>query len=253
MRCAPCSCSTTPGRGPGSSATTSPPAASRSSSCGCRRTSATPRGPARSRTRSPTTWWCPLGAIWSLYDRAQVGTWIDRELDLLRRADEHGVPVLGHLLRRPGAGRGPRRRGRAGRPARDRLDPGRDRRPGPGAARSVDAVAHRPLHLPPGPSRWPATRCARRPSGCGATSRCSSTRRSTSRTSANGSSSVATPRSRRSRRPAAPSRPSSPTAAANEDRARRGRRPPRGRLPRRGRRARLNGADRAGGPPVTVR
>lgn len=37
----------------------------------------------------------PLGAIWSLYDRSQVGTWIDRELDLLRRADEHGVPVLG--------------------------------------------------------------------------------------------------------------------------------------------------------------
>ena len=37
----------------------------------------------------------PLGAIWSLYDRATVGTWIDRELALLRRADEHGVPVLG--------------------------------------------------------------------------------------------------------------------------------------------------------------
>jgi GMP synthase-like glutamine amidotransferase len=37
----------------------------------------------------------PLGAIWSLYDRSQVGTWIDRELDLLRRADDHGVPVLG--------------------------------------------------------------------------------------------------------------------------------------------------------------
>lgn len=37
----------------------------------------------------------PLGAIWSLYDRDAVGTWIDRELDLLRRADEHGVPVLG--------------------------------------------------------------------------------------------------------------------------------------------------------------
>jgi GMP synthase-like glutamine amidotransferase len=37
----------------------------------------------------------PLGAIWSLYDRAQVGSWIDRELDLLRRADAAGVPVLG--------------------------------------------------------------------------------------------------------------------------------------------------------------
>jgi GMP synthase-like glutamine amidotransferase len=36
-----------------------------------------------------------LGAIWSLYDRSQVGTWIDRELALLRRADEHDVPVLG--------------------------------------------------------------------------------------------------------------------------------------------------------------
>jgi GMP synthase-like glutamine amidotransferase len=37
----------------------------------------------------------PLGAIWSLYDRTAVGSWIDRELDLLRRADEHRVPVLG--------------------------------------------------------------------------------------------------------------------------------------------------------------
>jgi GMP synthase-like glutamine amidotransferase len=36
-----------------------------------------------------------LGAIWSLYERSQVGTWIDRELALLRRADAHGVPVLG--------------------------------------------------------------------------------------------------------------------------------------------------------------
>lgn len=37
----------------------------------------------------------PLGAIWSLYDRRAVGTWIDRELDLLRQADSEGVPVLG--------------------------------------------------------------------------------------------------------------------------------------------------------------
>jgi GMP synthase-like glutamine amidotransferase len=37
----------------------------------------------------------PLGAIWSLYDRGQVGTWIDRELDLLRDADARGIPVLG--------------------------------------------------------------------------------------------------------------------------------------------------------------
>jgi GMP synthase-like glutamine amidotransferase len=36
-----------------------------------------------------------LGAIWSLYDRSQVGSWIDRELDLLRRADERDIPVLG--------------------------------------------------------------------------------------------------------------------------------------------------------------
>jgi GMP synthase-like glutamine amidotransferase len=37
----------------------------------------------------------PLGAIWSLYDHAAVGSWITRELELLRRADEHGIPVLG--------------------------------------------------------------------------------------------------------------------------------------------------------------
>ena len=37
----------------------------------------------------------PLGAIWSLYDDATVGTWIHRELDLLRAADRAGVPVLG--------------------------------------------------------------------------------------------------------------------------------------------------------------
>jgi GMP synthase-like glutamine amidotransferase len=36
-----------------------------------------------------------LGAIWSLYDRDTVGSWIDRELDLLRDADARGVPVLG--------------------------------------------------------------------------------------------------------------------------------------------------------------
>jgi len=37
----------------------------------------------------------PLGAIWSLYDDRAVGTWVDRELDLLREADRLGVPVLG--------------------------------------------------------------------------------------------------------------------------------------------------------------
>jgi GMP synthase-like glutamine amidotransferase len=36
-----------------------------------------------------------LGAIWSVYDHATVGSWIDRELDLLRRADANDVPVLG--------------------------------------------------------------------------------------------------------------------------------------------------------------
>ncbi|MFP4634304.1 MAG: type 1 glutamine amidotransferase [Nitriliruptoraceae bacterium] len=37
----------------------------------------------------------PLGAIWSLTDRSQVGSWIDRELALLREADAMGIPVLG--------------------------------------------------------------------------------------------------------------------------------------------------------------
>lgn len=37
----------------------------------------------------------PLGAIWSLNDRSQVGSWIDRELALLRAADAAGIPVLG--------------------------------------------------------------------------------------------------------------------------------------------------------------
>jgi GMP synthase-like glutamine amidotransferase len=37
----------------------------------------------------------PLGAIWSIYDRRAVGTWIDQELDLLRQADAAGIPVLG--------------------------------------------------------------------------------------------------------------------------------------------------------------
>jgi GMP synthase-like glutamine amidotransferase len=37
----------------------------------------------------------PLGAIWSVYDTSAVGSWIDRELDLLREADARRVPVLG--------------------------------------------------------------------------------------------------------------------------------------------------------------
>jgi GMP synthase-like glutamine amidotransferase len=36
-----------------------------------------------------------LGAIWSVYDREQIGHWIDKELDWLRAADAAGVPVLG--------------------------------------------------------------------------------------------------------------------------------------------------------------
>lgn len=37
----------------------------------------------------------PMGAPWSVYDHATIGTWIGAELALLRRAHEAGVPVLG--------------------------------------------------------------------------------------------------------------------------------------------------------------
>ena len=37
----------------------------------------------------------PLGAVWSVYDEATIGSWISRELDLFRRADEAGVAILG--------------------------------------------------------------------------------------------------------------------------------------------------------------
>ena len=37
----------------------------------------------------------PMGAPWSVYDRDRIGTWIDDELDFLRRAHQAGVPVLG--------------------------------------------------------------------------------------------------------------------------------------------------------------
>src|SRR5215472_10940355 len=36
-----------------------------------------------------------LGAVWSVYDRGQIGHWIDAYLDWLRAADAAGVPVLG--------------------------------------------------------------------------------------------------------------------------------------------------------------
>ncbi len=37
----------------------------------------------------------PMGAVYSVYDTDRIGTWIGRELDLLREADAEGVPVLG--------------------------------------------------------------------------------------------------------------------------------------------------------------
>jgi GMP synthase-like glutamine amidotransferase len=36
-----------------------------------------------------------MGAPWSSYDLDLIGSWVTPELDLLRRADELGVPVLG--------------------------------------------------------------------------------------------------------------------------------------------------------------
>ncbi len=36
-----------------------------------------------------------MGAPWSVYDRTTIGTWIGRELELLRSAHRGGVPVLG--------------------------------------------------------------------------------------------------------------------------------------------------------------
>lgn len=37
----------------------------------------------------------PLGSRWSVYDHANIGTWIDDELELLREADRREIPVLG--------------------------------------------------------------------------------------------------------------------------------------------------------------
>lgn len=37
----------------------------------------------------------PLGSVHSVYDRAAIGTWIDRELDMLRAAHAADVPVFG--------------------------------------------------------------------------------------------------------------------------------------------------------------
>jgi GMP synthase-like glutamine amidotransferase len=37
----------------------------------------------------------PMGARWSVNDHGVIGTWLADEIAMLRRADEHGVPVLG--------------------------------------------------------------------------------------------------------------------------------------------------------------
>jgi GMP synthase-like glutamine amidotransferase len=37
----------------------------------------------------------PMGAPWSVYDKALIGSWVQPELELLRRASTEGVPVLG--------------------------------------------------------------------------------------------------------------------------------------------------------------
>lgn len=37
----------------------------------------------------------PMGAPWSVYDEAAIGSWLRPELDFLRRAHQAGVPVLG--------------------------------------------------------------------------------------------------------------------------------------------------------------
>jgi GMP synthase-like glutamine amidotransferase len=37
----------------------------------------------------------PMGAPWAVYDEDTIGSWIGAELELLRAAHDHGVPVLG--------------------------------------------------------------------------------------------------------------------------------------------------------------
>ena len=37
----------------------------------------------------------PMGAPWSVYDHARVGSWVLPEQELLREADARGIPVLG--------------------------------------------------------------------------------------------------------------------------------------------------------------
>lgn len=37
----------------------------------------------------------PMGAVWSVYDEDKIGSWVQRELELLVKADELGIPILG--------------------------------------------------------------------------------------------------------------------------------------------------------------
>jgi GMP synthase-like glutamine amidotransferase len=37
----------------------------------------------------------PMGSVYAVFDTERIGAWIDDELDLLRRADEAGVPIFG--------------------------------------------------------------------------------------------------------------------------------------------------------------
>ena len=37
----------------------------------------------------------PAGAVWSVYDHDSIGSWIERELDVLRDAHEEDIPILG--------------------------------------------------------------------------------------------------------------------------------------------------------------
>lgn len=37
----------------------------------------------------------PMGAPWSVYDDDTIGTWIDAEIAMLRKAHDSGVPILG--------------------------------------------------------------------------------------------------------------------------------------------------------------
>ena len=99
-----------------------------------------------------------MGAPWSVYDDARIGSWVQPELDLLRVADAEGIPVLGicfggQLLSAAHGGRV-----EASPLSRDRLGHHRLRRPRPGAARPVVPVALRPLGAAAGRARGGAQR-----------------------------------------------------------------------------------------------